>query len=97
MGINVRIQLKKILIGDLWLKETPDKYCPNNKYNGDKSYDQLTCQKLCEAESSCVGIAFTQTRTSLCFLCLDDGLDSFSLNYGFYRQPLGNSKVHCTL
>ena len=86
----------------LWLKETPDMICGNskepefNKRKNSKIYDQLACQKFCEADSGCVGIA-TQTTGSLCFLCLDDVVSSFSNNYGFYRRPLGNSEMHSTL
>lgn len=78
--------------GEEWFEETPDKYCTNHKYdNGETS--QLECQKLCEADTGCVGISLTKTTVSLCYLCQDDVLSGFisqdgvSKNYGFYRRP----------
>ena len=83
-----------VVIGALWLKEASDTYCPNNTSNN-KNYDQLACQKSCEANTRCVGIALTHKAGSACFLCLDDVLSSYgvfpNLNYGFYRRPLGNN------
>ena len=74
--------------------------------------DQLVCQKLCEADSGCVGVSWRQTgfpgdnfletkdQIPACFLCPDDifisGLPGFYRTYGFYRKPVGNIAVRST-
>ena len=76
-----------------WSVETPRKYCPRGTDDGEY-YGQLECQKLCEADAGCVGIAWAQDQTnSKCILCTDNFLTD-SLYYGFYRKPLGNNYVH---
>ena len=83
------------MIGEEWYEELPDRYCPENKRGstGNGPAGQLQCQKECEADPGCVGIAWTQNYRSICLLCQDDVLDDFDLNYGFYRRPQGNIKV----
>ena len=76
----------------MWSEETPDKYCKTSTYDG-KTYDKLACQKLCEADSGCVGIAWSSTQT-VCYLCQNDILSTAANGYGFYRKPLGNNEVH---
>jgi hypothetical protein len=78
------------------VEETPDSYCDNAGNKNQIFYDQLSCQKLCEEDSGCVGINWTQYQDSHCYLCQDDILrlgNGFN-RYGFYRKPLGNSYVH---
>ena len=77
-----------------WSEETPKKYCPHPHGRDDgKYYDQLECQKLCEANAGCVGIAWAQNAKSKCILCNEDHLVETPY-YGFYRKPIGNNEVH---
>ena len=56
-------------------------------------YDQLECQKLCVADSDCVGITWNKVGSSQCYRCKDDTLGNVgSLPYGFYRKPSGNNE-----
>ena len=78
-----------------WSEETPKKYCPHpHGRNDGKYYDQIECQKLCEADAGCVGIAWAENTKSKCILCKREYLIDVP-NYGFYRNPLGNNEVHC--
>ena len=77
----------------LWTKEISNKYCKSNIYDG-KVYGQLACQKLCEADSGCVGVTWTQAVSSGCFICQDDMLSNSGNDYGFYRRPLGKNDVY---
>ena len=84
-----------LLTDSMWSKETPDKYCKNNT-SDEKRYSQLACQKLCEADSRCVGIAFNnQIATTGCSLCQDNILSNYyKYSYRrFYRGP-GNGEIH---
>ncbi len=77
----------------MWSEETPYKYCKDSTFDG-KAYEQLPCQKLCEADSGCVGIAWSSGVTnSGCYLCQNDILSTATSSYGFYRKP-GNNEVH---
>ena len=69
-----------------WSEETPKKYCPHPYGRDDgKYYDQLECQKLCEADDGCVGISWAQNAKSKCILCKEDYLVEIPY-YGFYRN-----------
>jgi hypothetical protein len=75
----------------MWSEETPDKHCKNGIFY--YMDGKLACQQLCEADSGCVGIAWSQSFEIYCYLCHDDILSNACCNYGFYRNP-GNGEVH---
>ena len=76
-----------------WSEETPNKSCKNHTIDW-KIYGQLACQKLCTANSGCVGINWKRNQDSLCGVCQDDVLYNPDNDYGFYRKPTGNNEVY---
>ena len=76
------------LIGLLWPSETNGKYCKANKVRQTES-DKMECQKLCEWNANCVGISYTngEQYNDVCYVCLDDNLESTCCGFNFYRRP----------
>ena len=81
-----------------WPEETSDVRCPNSKGAASvhAGIDQFACQRLCEKDPECVGIAITTTEKNSCRRCLNDVLRYTKNNVGFYRRPLGNNGVNST-
>ena len=83
--------MRIFVVEQLWPEETPNKYCANSTVKPGIPR-QLECQKKCEAEIGCVGIAMShQQDKNWCYLCLDDILKAAINEYGFYRKPQGNN------
>ena len=81
----------------MWSEEAPNKYCINKINEGFEDIRTLlACQKFCQAHSSCIGISWTLSGNSGCFLCRDDVLSDATGSYGFYRKPLGTNNVQST-
>ena len=76
-------------IGDIWQKETEDKYCEFHDQLTRDVTSQLECQVKCESKEGCVGIAYSHepAHIDICFVCLDDSLSSITNQFAFYRRP----------
>ena len=83
------------MLGFLWPKETANGGCPNSrKHDPNDVKNQGECQKKCEAEIRCVGIAYRHralptviAKYGWCDICFDDELRYDDTVYGFYRRP----------
>ena len=51
--------------------------------------DRGECQKLCEQNTDCVGISYTNSDlyNDVCYICLADILTSDYDGFSFYRKP----------
>ena len=86
----------------LWSSELPDATCENSiSYYTNLS--QPDCQELCEKQSGCIGISYSQTGKS-CYLCNDSIVREDGNGYGFHRNPgnttwsyLSEMKCHGTI
>ena len=79
-GLSYELQPFKI---GLWAKEAEFAYC-NLNWEHSVVSNQASCQDLCEAKTSCVGISYYDDH---CLTCGDDRLTSTKSGYGFYRRP----------
>ena len=74
------------ILENLWTEEVANRLCKSSALGGHVD-NQYECQKLCTESVGCVGISYSQTVTTSCYVCMDDILSVAPLDYGFYRTP----------
>ena len=77
----------------MWLLEAYARTCDGNNIKHIEP-DRLECQKLCELNTDCVGISYTNSELyqDVCYVCLDDILTSDNDGFDFYRKE----GMYCT-